>query len=107
MTVAIMIKSDTEALSMIKSDIPKLVSGNNYAITKTISNYSDKDIEIFAYCAIYDANGRLSAVTHQKAVIPSDDTKDIEVDFGTLNGDMHTVSVYLWDENMKPYFSTE
>ena len=47
------------------------------------------------------------AVKRRNAVIPSDDTKDIELDFGTLNGDMHTVSVYLWDENMKPYFSTE
>lgn len=107
MTVAAMVKSDTEALSMIKSDVPKPVSGNNYAAAKTISNYSDKNIEIFAYGAIYDTDGKLSAVKHKKTVIPSDDTKDIDLDFGILNGDMQTVSVYLWDENMKPYFPAE
>ena len=85
MTVATMIPSYDDALTITES--------------KTLANYSSQDMEIYAYEAAYDTDRKLTNVKREVIIVPADSNKKISLDFGD------TGVLYLWNENMKPYFS--
>lgn len=108
MSVAVTEQSSIAPLTIIKSDILKPVEGEDYTVSKVISNYSDKNIEIhYAIGALLDNDGKLSKTKSQKIIIQPNETKEITFEFGSIADNAKKASIYLWNENLQPYFIAE
>lgn len=107
MTVAVTEQSGIAPLTIIKSATAKPMGGINYSISKVVSNYSDQSIEIYAIGAIFDDGGKLSKPKLKKIIIQPNETREITLEFGSIAKDIKKASLYLWNENMQPYFKAE
>ena len=66
-------------------------------------NVEDGSADINVYTAVHDSTGRLKSVTRQSENVSGE--KDFISEFNANSED--TVTVYVWDNNMKPYQSKQ